>query len=102
MHENKRYLFESSAFRFFGLAIGDALGVPVEFKSREYLRDHPIIDMIGYGTFINLLELGPMIVLWHFAWQKRSSTDLIPIELLNILSIGTGITSGRQEVWFSI
>lgn len=36
---------------FFGLAIGDALGVPVEFKSREYLREHPIIDMIGYGTF---------------------------------------------------
>src|SRR5690606_34792445 len=36
---------------FFGLAIGDALGVPVEFKSREYLREHPVIDMNGYGTF---------------------------------------------------
>lgn len=34
-----------------GLAIGDALGVPVEFKSREYLNNNPITDMIGYGTY---------------------------------------------------
>jgi ADP-ribosyl-[dinitrogen reductase] hydrolase len=35
----------------FGLAVGDALGVPVEFKSREYLRENPVTDMIGYGTY---------------------------------------------------
>ena len=29
-----------------GLVIGDALGVPVEFVS----RDNPITDMIRYGT----------------------------------------------------
>jgi len=34
----------------FGVAVGDALGVPVEFKSREYLKQNPVIDMIGYGT----------------------------------------------------
>jgi ADP-ribosyl-[dinitrogen reductase] hydrolase len=34
----------------FGVAIGDALGVPVEFENREYLRNNPITDMIGYGT----------------------------------------------------
>lgn len=34
-----------------GLAIGDALGVPVEFKSREWLSLNPITDMIGYGTY---------------------------------------------------
>ena len=33
-----------------GLATGDALGVPVEFKSREYLRKKPVIEMIGHGT----------------------------------------------------
>lgn len=33
-----------------GLAIGDALGVPVEFKDRAYLEKHPIEEMIGYGT----------------------------------------------------
>ncbi len=29
-----------------GLAIGDALGVPAEFKSRYELEINPIIDMI--------------------------------------------------------
>lgn len=35
----------------FGVAIGDALGVPVEFKSRENIRKAPVKDMIGYGTY---------------------------------------------------
>jgi ADP-ribosylglycohydrolase len=34
----------------FGLCVGDALGVPVEFQSRKYLHTHPVTDMIGYGT----------------------------------------------------
>ncbi len=34
----------------FGLCIGDALGVPVEFVSREYLKTNPVKGMIGYGT----------------------------------------------------
>lgn len=34
-----------------GLAIGDALGVPVEFESRETLADQPVIDMRGFGTY---------------------------------------------------
>lgn len=34
-----------------GLIIGDALGVPVEFTSRESLKKDPIIDMEGYGTY---------------------------------------------------
>lgn len=34
----------------FGVAVGDALGVPVEFKSREYLEQNPVTDMIGYGS----------------------------------------------------
>jgi len=33
-----------------GVAIGDALGVPVEFKSREEISRQPVTDMIGYGT----------------------------------------------------
>ena len=33
-----------------GLAVGDALGVPVEFQSRESLRQNPVTDMRGYGT----------------------------------------------------
>jgi ADP-ribosyl-[dinitrogen reductase] hydrolase len=34
----------------FGVAIGDALGVPVEFKSREEIGRQPVTDMIGHGT----------------------------------------------------
>ncbi len=33
-----------------GMAIGDALGVPVEFKSRDSLKDNPVVDMRAYGT----------------------------------------------------
>jgi ADP-ribosyl-[dinitrogen reductase] hydrolase len=34
----------------FGVAVGDALGVPVEFKSRESLKGEPVTNMRGYGT----------------------------------------------------
>ena len=33
-----------------GLAVGDALGVPVEFKSRTTLKKTPINRMLGNGT----------------------------------------------------
>ncbi|WP_289663636.1 ADP-ribosylglycohydrolase family protein [Flavobacterium panacagri] len=35
----------------FGLAIGDALGVPVEFKSREKLKQDPVVDMMGFMSW---------------------------------------------------
>ncbi len=35
----------------FGHAVGDALGVPVEFVSREELEGAPVSDMEGYGTY---------------------------------------------------
>ena len=35
----------------FGVAVGDALGVPVEFNSRQTIRINPVTDMIGYGTY---------------------------------------------------
>jgi len=33
-----------------GSSVADALGVPVEFESRETLRENPVIDMRSYGT----------------------------------------------------
>ena len=33
-----------------GLIVGDALGVPAEFKSRANMKENPVTDMIGYGT----------------------------------------------------
>ena len=34
----------------YGFVVGDALGVPVEFLSRETLKNNPIQDMEEYGT----------------------------------------------------
>lgn len=34
-----------------GHAVGDALGVPVEFATREELKVNPVTDMKGYGTY---------------------------------------------------
>jgi len=33
-----------------GLCVGDALGVPVEFSTRDKLRLCPVVDMKGFGT----------------------------------------------------
>lgn len=33
-----------------GLAIGDAIGVPVEFQSRKELEENPVEDIRGFGT----------------------------------------------------
>ncbi len=34
-----------------GLCVGDALGVPVEFNSREKLKRDPVVDIRSYGTY---------------------------------------------------
>ena len=34
----------------FGVCIGDALGVPVEFKNREYLKRFPVKEMQEFGS----------------------------------------------------
>lgn len=53
MYNSKRelnlpYLVKSALF---GVAVGDALGVPVEFKPRSYFKASPVTDLIGYGTY---------------------------------------------------
>ncbi len=35
----------------YGAIVADALGVPVEFKDRDYLKKNPVTDMTGYGTY---------------------------------------------------
>lgn len=35
----------------FGVSVGDAIGVPVEFMSREKIALNPVTDMIGFGTY---------------------------------------------------
>ena len=36
----------------YGLAIGDALGVPVEFKLRNTMDKKPVNEMRGFGTYL--------------------------------------------------
>jgi ADP-ribosyl-[dinitrogen reductase] hydrolase len=55
-----------------GSVIGDALGVPVEFMSREQVRRNPINGMRGYGTF----NLPPG------SWSDDSSLLLCTVESL--------------------
>jgi ADP-ribosylglycohydrolase len=49
--QNINYSLDQLKACIFGLAVGDALGVPVEFKPRSYLNTNPVQDMIGYGTY---------------------------------------------------
>jgi ADP-ribosylglycohydrolase len=42
--------FERLKGMVFGLATGDALGVPVEFSNRESCRENPVTGMRGFGT----------------------------------------------------
>lgn len=34
-----------------GVVVGDALGLPVQFLPREEVRENPVTEMTGYGTF---------------------------------------------------
>lgn len=35
----------------FGVAVGDSIGVPYEFSREEDLKENPVFDMVGYGTY---------------------------------------------------
>lgn len=57
----------------FGVIVGDALGVPVEFRDRYYMRNHPITDMVGNGTYN--LPAG--------TWSDDSSMMLCLVDVMN-------------------
>jgi ADP-ribosyl-[dinitrogen reductase] hydrolase len=44
------FLLPAARAALLGLAVGDALGVPVEFIGREARRRDPVVSMRGYGT----------------------------------------------------
>ena len=49
MSENK-LIYDKVSSGLIGFATGDALGVPVEFTSRESRMDKPLTEMVGYGS----------------------------------------------------
>lgn len=45
------FLISAARAALLGLAVGDALGVPVEFVSRDARRRDPVTGLRGYGTY---------------------------------------------------
>ena len=56
-----------------GVVVGDALGVPYEFRSREEIKKDPATDMRGYGTY----NMPPG------TWSDDSSMTLASLVSLN-------------------
>lgn len=61
-----------------GHAVGDALGVPVEFCTREYLKRHPVTEMLEYGA--HDVPKG--------AWSDDTSMSLCALESLPKVKAG--------------
>ena len=56
-----------------GVVVGDALGVPYEFRSRDEMKQDPATDMRGYGTY----NMPPG------TWSDDSSMTLASLASLN-------------------
>lgn len=69
-----------------GAVVGDALGVPVEFQSREQLRQNPVQDMRGYGTYHQPAG----------TWSDDSSLMLCTVE-----GLADGFDTGRLGMLFT-
>lgn len=77
----KKYMRNIWKDGIFGVVVGDALGCPVQFETREEVAEHPIRGMRGHGTFN--LPAG--------SWTDDSSLTLALLESI----VRTGfLTSG--------
>lgn len=65
-------MFEKIKAVVIGHAVGDALGVPVEFMDRTELDNNPVTDMEGYGTY-------PVP---EGAWSDDTSMSLCTLDVL--------------------
>ena len=72
-----------------GLIVGDALGVPVEFSSREEMKKHPVTDMTGYGTYP--VPAG--------SWSDDSSMALASLSALHTDGINLKKTMDNFVAW---
>jgi ADP-ribosyl-[dinitrogen reductase] hydrolase len=78
-----------------GVAIGDAVGVPFEFSSREAMKSDPAKGMIGYGTY-NQPE---------GTWSDDSSLTFCLAESLvkgyDLVDISTNFIKWKNEAYWS-
>jgi ADP-ribosylglycohydrolase len=79
----------------YGVAVGDALGVPAEFESREKIRTEPITGMTGYGTY----DLPPG------TWSDDSSLTFCLAEALtqgfDLETIGRNFVRWHREAFWT-
>lgn len=73
-----------------GAVVGDALGVPVEFMTREEVRSDPVTGMRGFGTF--KLPAG--------SWSDDSSLLLCTADSL-VHGFDLNDMANRFQRWFS-
>jgi ADP-ribosyl-[dinitrogen reductase] hydrolase len=75
---------------FWGAVAGDALGLPVQFRSREEVKARPVTGMTGYGTF----NMPPG------TWSDDSSLLLCTVEAL-LDGFDTGRMGGLFVRWLT-
>lgn len=79
----------------FGVAVGDALGVPVEFESRADIGLEPVTGMTGYGTY----DLPPG------TWSDDSSLTFCLAEALtqgfDLETIGRNFVRWHREAFWT-
>jgi len=89
---NYLYAIKSALF---GVAVGDALGVPAEFESRDAIRREPITGMTGYGTY----DLPPG------TWSDDSSLTFCLAEALtqgfDLETIGRNFVRWHREAFWT-
>ncbi|MEI0611218.1 ADP-ribosylglycohydrolase family protein [Brachyspira pilosicoli] len=73
-----------------GLAVGDALGVPYEFISRDIIKKNPCKDMIGYGTHNK--KAG--------TWSDDTSLTLCLLDNLNNKNINYNNIMNSFILWY--
>ncbi|WP_157150337.1 ADP-ribosylglycohydrolase family protein [Brachyspira sp. SAP_772] len=73
-----------------GLAIGDALGVPYEFISRDIIKNNPCKDMIGYGTHNKKAGI----------WSDDTSLTLCLLDNLNNKNINYNNIMDSFVLWY--
>ena len=92
------YLIKSVMF---GHAVGDALGVPVEFCDRKELDKNPVVDMRGFGTYPypagtwsddTSMSLCALEAMTHDDWNTSTVMDNFVKWLLNDEFTPTGET----------
>lgn len=79
----------------YGSIVGDALGVPVEFKERSYLKKYPIKDMIG-SDLSNQKYNYPAGM-----WSDDSSMNLLTIESLIKKKYNSNDIMYRFSLWLN-